>query len=80
MLIMKFLNFKFLIKITGGDVKLSEDDYGALSSLQGVDKIYNMYYRYFDTTQRDSIGDEVIISDSLVSSKLKNFNMDWYKF
>ncbi|MCI1479215.1 MAG: ABC transporter permease [Clostridium beijerinckii] len=72
--------FEFQIshKDNRGDVKLSEDDYKALSGLSGVSEIYSMYYRYFDTKQKDSTGDEAIVSDSIVSPKLKTFDMDWY--
>lgn len=74
----EFFQFQISHKDNWGDVKITDEDYKTLNSFKEVDKIYKLYYRYFDTKQCDSIGDEVISSDDLVSSKLKEFKPEWY--
>ncbi|BCZ45383.1 ABC transporter permease [Clostridium gelidum] len=74
----EFFQFQISHKDNRGDVTLTDDDYKTLSNFKEIDEIYKYYYRYFDVKQSDSIGDEVIVPDSLVSSKLKEFNSDWY--
>lgn len=74
----EFFQFQISHKDNRGDVKLTDEDYKTLSDFKEIDKIYKYYYRYFDVKQSDSIGDEVIVPDNLVSSKLKEFDLDWY--
>lgn len=74
----EFFQFQISHKDNRGDVKLSDEDYKTLSSFKEVDIIYKYYYRYFDSKQNDSIGDEVIVSDDLINPKLKDFNKKWY--
>lgn len=74
----EFFQFQISHKDNRGDVKLADEDYKTLSNFNEVDKIYKYYYRYFDVKQSDSIGDEVLASNSLVNPKLKEFNIDWY--
>lgn len=70
--------FQLSHKDNRGDIKLTDKDYATLSNLKEVDKIYKIYYRYFDIKEKDSIGDEVVVSNNLVSPRLKEFKNEWY--
>lgn len=74
----EFYHFQISHKDNRGDVKLTEEDFKTISSFNEVDKVYKMYYRYFDTKQGDSIGDEVLVYDNLVSPRLKEFKTEWF--